>query len=281
MWNAKTKKHYVQLGYRFTNMNDKFLVKTEDLTHGSNVPVRVKCDYCGEEFSMEYYRYISSKNEEVKMDCCNRCKKYKIRDTLLQKHGVETPDKVDCARDKAYSTNMILYGARNPFSSEDIKKKIEDSNIKKYGYACANRNADVQEKRKKTCIERYGVDSHMKSEKYRKLFSGANSPRWKPDKSSCSRIRDRSCIEYRQWRTDVFARDGYICQRCGGRGDKKFGIEAHHIVNYSSVESLRFEIDNGITLCHECHNLFHKTYGKTNNTQEQLSTFMSHGKKVC
>lgn len=31
-WNAKNKKHYLELGYKFTKINDTFIVKVKDLT---------------------------------------------------------------------------------------------------------------------------------------------------------------------------------------------------------------------------------------------------------
>jgi len=37
---------------------------------------------------------------------------------------------------------------------------------------------------------------------------------------------------------------------------------------------IRFAIDNGITLCKECHQSFHKKYGKKNNTKEQLEKIL-------
>jgi predicted restriction endonuclease len=72
----------------------------------------------------------------------------------------------------------------------------------------------------------------------------------------------RKSIEMRLWRESVFARDNYTCQKCGVRGDK---INAHHIENFSENPSLRTAIDNGITLCINCHIRFHKIFGKKTN----------------
>lgn len=81
----------------------------------------------------------------------------------------------------------------------------------------------------------------------------------------------RHSIEYRLWREAVFARDNWICQKCKKRGGK---IDPHHIQNFAQFSELRFAIDNGITLCRNCHKEFHKKYGQRNNTKEQLIRFI-------
>ncbi len=52
------------------------------------------------------------------------------------------------------------------------------------------------------------------------------------------------------WRTKVFERDLYTCQNCGEVGGR---LEAHHIKPWSLFSELRFAIDNGRTLCKDCH----------------------------
>lgn len=280
-WNGKTKKHYVDAGYTFTKMGDRFRVQIDDLTAGSSEKVTVKCDYCGTTFVVEYYRYLDGRSGEIKRDCCKDCKKIKIKETIYEKYGVFVPSKVEGAREKACQTNLRLYGAQNPFAANVIKEKIAATNIKKYGSTCPNRNKEVQKMRRATCMERYGTDSHMKTEQYRQMFSGENSPRWKGEKTSENRERDRSCQEYQKWRNSVFQRDHYKCQCCGGKGNRKRGLEAHHISNYSTKIQSRFLVDNGITLCYFCHKRFHHIYGRNENNQSQLTEFLSQGKKVC
>ena len=61
--------------------------------------------------------------------------------------------------------------------------------------------------------------------------------------------RIRKSKEYKLWRTSVFERDEYTCVWCGETGY----IQADHIKPFSLFPELRFAIDNGRTLCIDCH----------------------------
>ena len=61
---------------------------------------------------------------------------------------------------------------------------------------------------------------------------------------------------YKKFRLDVLKRDKFTCQMCKKRG-KKTRLNVHHIMKWSSASSLRFDIDNGITLCKKCHDSVH------------------------
>jgi transposase/5-methylcytosine-specific restriction endonuclease McrA len=82
---------------------------------------------------------------------------------------------------------------------------------------------------------------------------------------------ERKLLEYKLWVEAVFKRDNYTCQKCGKKGKK---LEAHHIFNWADYPELRYAIDNGITLCRECHKEFHKQFGLRKNTKAQLEAFL-------
>ena len=71
--------------------------------------------------------------------------------------------------------------------------------------------------------------------------------------------RDRTTIDYKTWRLDVFKRDNFTCQSCGLRGTT---LNAHHIKKWAKYPQLRFNVSNGVTLCVKCHKLIHQLEGK-------------------
>ncbi len=120
-------------------------------------------------------------------------------------------------------------------------------------------------------------DSLQGRKSWNKGVYGPKSHSWKHGGTGLTeRIRNTS--PYKQWRADVFKRDGWTCQTCGLRGHGN-DIEAHHIVPVKellkqvhidgvSAEDRfllamqipkMFDVSNGATLCKDCHILtFHK-----------------------
>ena len=99
---------------------------------------------------------------------------------------------------------------------------------------------------------------------------GENAPNWNPNITDKDRLIGRKYPEYYVWRKNVYERDNYICQICGQVGKT---LNAHHLESYASNPELRTVLENGETMCKECHNNFHHIYGRCNNTKEQYIEF--------
>ena len=96
--------------------------------------------------------------------------------------------------------------------------------------------------------------------------TGKNHHLWKGGITPINKIIRKS-IEYKLWRKAVFERDNYTCQECKIRGSI---LNPHHIKPFSLYPELRFAIDNGQTLCVECHKKT-DTYGfKLLNCTKQI-----------
>lgn len=62
----------------------------------------------------------------------------------------------------------------------------------------------------------------------------------------------RTSREYRLWRVQVIRRDKkcILCNETKSRN-------AHHIEDASYHPESRYDVDNGVTLCRECHTKYH------------------------
>lgn len=92
-----------------------------------------------------------------------------------------------------------------------------------------------------------------RSAEMREKISGSNSSNWQ---GGISKIRNiiEGKSEYQDWRIAIFERDNYTCKIC-----QKHGVElnAHHILSFAHHPERRLSIDNGVTLCLECHKEIH------------------------
>src|SRR3990167_1453874 len=85
-------------------------------------------------------------------------------------------------------------------------------------------------------------------------ISGKEHWNWQGGKTAESRLL-RSRIEAKDWRKTIYERDNYTCQECGARSGngKTIKLNADHIKPWSLFPELRFELNNGRTLCVESH----------------------------
>lgn len=106
--------------------------------------------------------------------------------------------------------------------------------------------------KKTDCYTRFtvGVVPWNKGKRHTKI-SGENHYNWKEDRAQLAKNQERNNMAYKEWRKEVKARDGWKCKmstnECSGK------LEVHHILGWSLHPELRYQINNGITLCHAHH----------------------------
>ncbi len=115
---------------------------------------------------------------------------------------------------------------------------------------------------KPICIDCGERCSHFKAKRCGncwKLFlsnkTGERHHNWIADRTKLAILSNgeeyRNSPASREWSKNVRNRDKWSCRiadiNCGGR------LEAHHILGWTQYPELRYEVNNGITLCHFHH----------------------------
>lgn len=99
-----------------------------------------------------------------------------------------------------------------------------------------------------------------------RILHGKNHPQWKGGLTlknyGYKGIRLANGNREKIWRNKIYERDSWTCQICHEIGGN---LNAHHIKSWKDYPDDRYDIDNGITLCYDCHRYVHKL--KPNNHQ--------------
>ena len=137
---------------------------------------------------------------EFKSQCRNQsnnnihlCRYCKIKQTNLERYGVEKVYQSEEIKEKIKQTNLEKYGVENISQLQDIKKKKEDTclknngfkngflspkiketNLKHYNSKYPLQNEEIKNKVKQTNLERYGVENVYQSEEIKEKIKQTN-----------------------------------------------------------------------------------------------------------
>lgn len=237
--------------YLDSHWSNKNLISPWDISAGSGKKVIIQCT------KVKYHEYEQAASSFVKGFGCPYCINRKVHpnDSL----AVLRPDIIERWSDKNKKSpyEYSLHSESKVWlkcpcgKHDDYLQKLANAYI--YDYKCPK----------------------CQNENAGKMKRGANCRFWRGGiNKKNDTLRHRT--EYKEWRTNVYKRDDYTCQCCGSRGGK---LNAHHLVPFYSCEELRYDINNGLTLCEKCHDStkkgsFHNIYGTHNNTVEQLRKYV-------
>lgn len=82
-------------------------------------------------------------------------------------------------------------------------------------------------------------------------LKGDRNPRWLKDRTQLKKYNRQIGVAHSEWVSKCKQRDGKKCKLAGK--ECKGQLEVHHILRFSEYPVLRYEISNGITLCHYHH----------------------------
>lgn len=85
-WNGRNREWYKSKGYKYSSYGNKFEINADELIPSSCCRVRVKCDYCGNEYNTKYTTLTIGRSKLPK-DACFRCAPLKTNDINLNKRA--------------------------------------------------------------------------------------------------------------------------------------------------------------------------------------------------
>jgi len=120
-----------------------------------------KCILCENTFNKSLNKLHKQRNFGC-LDCAKKLKFDRIKNTMVEKYGVEYAAQSEEFLNKMKTTTMEKYGVEYANQSEEVKEKIKKTNLKRYGCEYGLQNAEVKEKKKQTNLEKYGADNPLK-----------------------------------------------------------------------------------------------------------------------
>jgi len=186
------------------------------------------------------------------------------------KHTKKTKKKLSLAQSKWQKTHD------NPFTSKKHTKETKQKmRLKALGRKSPFKNKYHTKESKKKIQKNHADMSGDKNPMFGVHRFGKDSPHWQGGITELH-FWIRSLNESKEWKFEIFKRDNYTCQKCNYNGHN---IEAHHIKEFAKLlsEFLKeydqfspiedketlirlamkwkpfWDIDNGKTLCKDCH----------------------------
>lgn len=220
----ETKRKYLDM------LTTKIFLNKEEvvgLTQGSGKRIIVICPFCGKQRTQ---RYVDSTVAGHTL-CCHCSKSIKSVIPLL---GIKKGRLLPFDFGEHYDDGILSY--------YKIKAICDCGVVKDY---VAGIFRGVYNTSSCGCLRKETMKARV----------GELNSNWNPELSEEDRRRQNGGREpgVKKWAKAVKQRDSFTCQACGSEEN----LVAHHLNSYKSDKENRYNLENGITLCRECHTDFH------------------------
>ncbi len=196
-----------------------------------------KCKICGNPASWSKDIYSVVCNKDCKQEYLQTQEyKDKIKNTNLERYGVENYSQTKECVEKIKKTNLQRYGVEHTSQLEESKEKSKKTSLERYGVEHPSKTKSVKEKYKATCLERYGVESYTQTQEHKNkqkltclkkygVDSYSKTQEWK-DKT------EQTCLER-------YGVDSYSKTQEWKDKSKQTCLKKHGVENYCETEEYK------------------------------------------
>ena len=150
----RTGKFFIEKGY--ISIDGYFNVYKDDMNSTNRTKVDCICFICKIQNTISWFNYSTQINKN-NIYTCHKCHFYKTKIEWIKNHNTDNVQSLDYVRDKLKNTNLEKYGVECVFQNDDIKNKIKNTNLERYGVEYSISSDIVREKIIKTFNLRYNT----------------------------------------------------------------------------------------------------------------------------
>jgi hypothetical protein len=229
-WHATNKKYFIDNGYIFTKIGDKFSVKINDLKKGSHVLIHVKCDICGNEKYISYKRYNKNIKSGEYYACSNKCAMNKNNITNLKKYGTTNPNNLNEFKERAKQTCLKKYGVDCTLQAEGIKNKVIETTIKNFGTNHHTQSLNFKERVKKNNLKKYGVESFLTTDEFKNKRKQTNLKKYGTENPAQSNFvkKKMKITNLKRYGLEYAIQSNYVREKIKQTNLEKYGYEYSH-----------------------------------------------------
>jgi hypothetical protein len=150
-----------------------------------------KCILCENSFDKSLNKLHKQRNFGCE-SCAKVLKFERIKNTMVDKYGVEYAVQSETFKDKMKCTVLERYGVEHASQNEEIKEKIKKTNLETYGSEYGLQNEEVKEKRRVSNLEKYGFENPLQCQEIKDNIKQNNITKYGVEYvSQCQEFKDK------------------------------------------------------------------------------------------
>jgi hypothetical protein len=245
-------RYYTELGYD-VQIRKPFNVNPIHLMKGSVVKITSICDNCKKEtknFFKDYWNYTDGLNNPY---YCTSCKYIKSEETSIEKWGTKNPMQNESVKDKLKNSMIDKYGVEYYSKTEEWLFKFKKTSYEKWGFDNPSKSEyiinDIRDKNKYLSTNIFKEESKIKKERNTwKKYAKSLPEKYKAIsyKDSMFKVQHSECGEFDITKALLYNRlkgNSIICLNCNPIDVKNSSFEIE-VYNYILNKGLRVERKN-------------------------------------